>query len=299
MRGLPQFRFSVHPRFLSVRLLERKHPSSKCHLFKHEAQSCCQLMSAFCQVSLARQQSINCLQLAEFPPLSCSCGQSGARSVERRRLAVATAPLPLVYAPHTLFAAVVRLLKLHAKVKHNLLLLSRMSGVLTEQSPFGIFWVLFPGRSRPSIKREMGESISEMRSWAYCWGGGCKRAGCESGVWCEVVSCASSRCLWVSVVIFELQNRCGGTQLKNKRGWGRVFECSQGKRQTAFIWLTLPRPHRLTSVHRNKQALGCSPGGPPLKRPAWHRAACVYSPPALKCLCFHQGLWETEAMFRG
>lgn len=128
MRGLPQLRFFVHPRFLSVRLLEHKHPFAKCHLFKPEAQSCCQLMSAFCQVSLARQQSINCLQLAEFPPLSCSHGQSGARSVEQRRLAVATAPLALVYTLHTLLAAVVRLLKLHAKVKQNLpLLLSRMS----------------------------------------------------------------------------------------------------------------------------------------------------------------------------
>lgn len=114
-------------------------------------------MSAFCQVSLARQQSINCLQLAEFPPLSCSHGQSGARSVEQRRLAVATAPLALVYTLHTLLAAVVRLLKLHAKVKQNLpLLLSRMSWLLTKLSPFGMFWFLFPGMNLPSAKREMG-----------------------------------------------------------------------------------------------------------------------------------------------
>lgn len=119
MRGLPQLKFFVRPHFLSVRLLEHKHLFVKCHLFKPEAQSCCQLMSAFCQVSLARQQNINCLQLAEFPPHSCSRSQSGARSVEQRRLALATAPLPLVYTLHTLLAAFVRLLKLHAKVKHN------------------------------------------------------------------------------------------------------------------------------------------------------------------------------------
>lgn len=116
MRGLPQF---VHPHFLHVRLLQHKYPFVKCHLFKPEAQSCCQLMSAFCQVNLARQQNINCLQLAEFPPFSCSRGQSGARSVEQRRLAVATAPLPLVYTLHTLLTAFVRLLKLPAKVKHK------------------------------------------------------------------------------------------------------------------------------------------------------------------------------------
>lgn len=81
--------------------------------------------------------------------------------------------------------------------------------------------------------------------------------------------------------------------------WVGPHVWSQGKRQTVFIWLTFPQTHRHTSVHRNKQALGCSPGGPPVKRPAWHRAACVYSPPALKCLYFHQGLWEAEAMFRG
>lgn len=75
-------------------------------------------MSGFCQVSLARQQNINCLQLAELPPLSCSRGQSGAESEEQSRLAVATAPLCLVYTLHTLLAAFVGLLKLRAKVRH-------------------------------------------------------------------------------------------------------------------------------------------------------------------------------------
>lgn len=52
-------------------------------------------MSALCQDSLARQQNINCFQLAEFPSLSRGCGQSEAGLVEQSTFTVATAPLYL------------------------------------------------------------------------------------------------------------------------------------------------------------------------------------------------------------
>lgn len=52
-------------------------------------------MSALCLDSLARQQNINCFQLAEFPSLSRGSGQSEASLVEQSTLTVATAPLYL------------------------------------------------------------------------------------------------------------------------------------------------------------------------------------------------------------
>ncbi|KAI9526850.1 hypothetical protein NQZ68_035600 [Dissostichus eleginoides] len=52
-------------------------------------------MSALCQGSLARQQNINCFQLAELPSLSPCCGQSEASLVEQSTFTVATAPIYL------------------------------------------------------------------------------------------------------------------------------------------------------------------------------------------------------------
>lgn len=230
-----------------------------------------------------------------FLPFSCICGQSGAGSAEQSRLAVATAPLRLVCTLHTLLAAFVRLLKLHGKVKPNqppLLLLSGVSRVLSKQSSFGTSLILFSGRNHPRIKRERrnqhlrsgAEAISEVE--------GAGQDG-RAGAWAR-----RRRCWWVRWWYLSSSTDVGNTA-QDKCGWSCVLECSRGKRQTAFIWLTLARPQRHTSVHRNKQARGCSPGRPSVRRPVWHRAACVYSPPALKWLCFHQGLWETEAMFRG
>lgn len=74
-------------------------------------------MSALCQDSLARQQNINCFQLAEFPSLSCSCGQSKASLAEKSMLTVATAPLYVIYTPHTVLSVFVRWLKLYVEVK--------------------------------------------------------------------------------------------------------------------------------------------------------------------------------------
>lgn len=160
-----------------------------------------------------------------------------------------------------------------------------------------MFLILLSGRNLPTIKRETKNQYLSSGAEALR-GGGHDRAGHESGGLCEAAFCASSRCWRVRWWYLSSSTDVGNTA-QDKRGWSCVFECSRGKRQTAFIWLTLARPHRHTSVHRNKQARGCSPGRPLVRRPVWHRAACVYSPPALKWLCFHQGLWETEAMFRG
>lgn len=113
MRGFPTVKvFFVQPQFLSIGSLQHKHPFVKYHLFKPEVRSCCQLMSAFRQVSSARQQSINCLQLAEFPtPRLQPRPISGLDRRNGEGFAVATAPLHLVYTLHTLLAAFVRLLK--------------------------------------------------------------------------------------------------------------------------------------------------------------------------------------------
>lgn len=71
-------------------------------------------MSALCQDSLAWQQNINCFQLAEFPSFSCGCSQSEASLVKQSTFTVATAPLYLIYASHTVHSVFVRWLKLHA-----------------------------------------------------------------------------------------------------------------------------------------------------------------------------------------
>lgn len=72
-----------------------------------------------------------------------------------------------------------------------------MSWVLTEQSSFSIFW------EEPSLMK--GEIKSQYQNWGYLWGEGCKCAGfVRGGVLCF------QQMLVGSVVIFELQDRCGG-----------------------------------------------------------------------------------------
>lgn len=67
-------------------------------------------MSAMCQDSLAWQQNINCLQLAEFPPLSRGLGQSDAGLVETEHVhrgSRFTLPL-LTDSPHTVLSVYIR-----------------------------------------------------------------------------------------------------------------------------------------------------------------------------------------------
>lgn len=164
----------------------------------------------FAQVSLARQQNINCLQLAEFPPLGCSRGQSGAGSAEQSRLAVATAPLRLVCTLHTLLAAFVRWLKITRQSEAQLAAAAAaVWGVMRQMSSFGMFLILFSGRNLPTIKREReGTNIwdQELRL-SQRWRAQSGRAG-ERGLGRGGVL-RLQQMLVGSLVISELQHRCG------------------------------------------------------------------------------------------
>lgn len=75
-------------------------------------------MSAVCQDSLAWQQNINCLQLAEFPPLSRGLSQSDAGLVETEHVHHgnrATLAL-LADSPHAVLSVSIRLTKYHTPV---------------------------------------------------------------------------------------------------------------------------------------------------------------------------------------
>lgn len=131
-------------------------------------------MSALCQDSLARQQNINCFQLAEFPSFSCSCGQSEASLVERSTFTVATAPLHLIYTPHTVLCFR-EMAKITRKSETGRSCRSGWRKSSPNKGGLSVLYILyhaFFGRPFPPTNQRLRVSIWHYRSWGYLRGWG-------------------------------------------------------------------------------------------------------------------------------
>lgn len=182
----------------------------------------------FAQVSLARQQNINCLQLAEFPPLSCSRGQSGAGS-EQTCCGNRSTPSRLHSShPPRCFCQIAKITRQsEAQLAAAAAAAAAVRACMRPQRAELIWCLLdFVFWKEPSHNKERDEEpISELRSWGYLRGGGLNRAGLESGGLCEAAFCASSRCWFGSLVISELR----GIQLKTSVGGAACLNAAGAK----------------------------------------------------------------------
>lgn len=115
---------------------------------------------------------------------------------------------------------------------------------------YGAFWAdLFPNKTREikSPYLTLGETGLSQRMRTVTANEWDARRYERRGL-CKAASPACSRCLrgepW-----YLSHSTDVGNAAQDKSGWCCVFQCSWVKRQTTYIWVTLPRPHRHTGTN--------------------------------------------------